>query len=393
MSHAQTVQEFDRALCELLPDLPRPEQKALAALTCGLVQKRATLLTQASAGMPGAATNPSKLRRAQRLLANPRLDVPRLQRRLLERLLQGHTGRLELLLDATPTGVTAHDAGIETLCLSFAWHGRCIPLLWCSRRRGTGAHPTWQQMIGDVFAQLAPLIPADTQVIVMADRGLTGRPLLTQILAQHWHYLLRSERTVILRDATGSCFPLRALVPHPGAPRRSLTGVQVFAPRAKLAPAQRHQHGQGTWYRVWSRAITTNVVAVWPTDATDPWLLLTDLPPTPARCREYRRRIWHEEGFRDWKSSGWNWQQSRVRQPDRVERLILVLALATLWMAVLAQRVIKRGHRHLLEPRSRRCYSYFQLGLRYLERLQALDHPIPVSLRFLPEPRAPVKLS
>lgn len=393
MSRAQTVQEFDQAVCELLPDLPRPEQKIVAALTCGMVWKKATTLAQASAGMPGVATDPSKLRRAQRLLANPRLDVPRMQRRLLERVLRGHTGRLELLLDATPTGVTAHYAGTETLCLSFAWHGRCIPLLWCSRQRGKRAHPTWQQMIRVFFEQIDPLIPLTTQVVVMADRGLTGRPLVSQILAHHWHYLLRSERTVMLREASGSCSTLQALVPTPGAPSRRVTGVQVFAPRAKLAPEQRHQDGRGTWYRVWRRAVTTNVVAVWRTGDADPWLLLTDLPATLARCTEYRRRTWEEEGFRDWKSSGWNWQRSRVRQPDRVERLILVMALATLWMAVLAQRVIKQGHRHLLEPRSRRCYSYFQLALRYLERLLALDRPIPVSLHFRPEPRAPVKLS
>jgi hypothetical protein len=73
--------------------------------------------------------------------------------------------------------------------------------------------------------------------------------------------------------------------------------------------------------------------------------------------------------FRALKSFGWQWQRSRVRQPERVERLLLVLALATLWLAALAQRVLKRGWRPLLEERSRRCYSTFHLGLRWLTRL------------------------
>jgi hypothetical protein len=393
MSRAETVQELDQAVSDLLPDLPRPEQKAVAALTGGVVFGKATALSTMSAGMPGCATNPSKLRRAQRLLANPRLDVSAAQRHLIARLLSGQGGRIELLLDATPTNITAHFNGIETLCLSLAWHGRTLPLLWQSRIRGAGARPSWGAITDGFFAQVAPLLSTATRVVIMADRGLVGRPLLTRILAQGWHYLVRCERTAQIRTPDGTIRTLAELVPAPAAPTRCLTGVQIFAPRAKLPRNQRHTEGRGTWYRVWGRAITTNVVAVWRTGDADPWLLLTDLPATPARCTDYRRRTWEEEGFRDWKSSGWNWQRSRIRRPERVDRLLLLLALATVWMAVLAQRVIRRGERKLLEPRSRRCYSSFQLGLRYIERLLALDHPIPVSLQLLPPSRAPAKLS
>jgi hypothetical protein len=268
-----------------------------------------------------------------------------------------------------------------------------LPLAWRSRPRRKSTRPVWRTVTAQLFAPLAHHLPTDVQVVIMADRGLVGRPLLEQILAHGWHYLLRCERTALIRLSDGTRCTLRDLVPQPGAPPRYLTGVQIFAPRAKLPPEQRHTAGRGTWYRVWSRAITTNVVAVWRPGDRDPWLLLTDLPARPARCTEYRRRTWEEEGFRDWKSSGWNWQRSRVQHPERVDRLLLALALATLWMAALAQRLLRQGHRRVLEAPSRRCYSYFQLSLRYLDRLLALDQPIPVSFRLLPEARAPVKLS
>jgi hypothetical protein len=393
MSRYQAMQECDQAITAVLPTLPRPEQKALAALTCGVVLGKATTLSVASAGMPGAATNPSKLRRAQRLLANPRLDVQVAQGQLAVWILGSQQGRVDLLLDPTVTGATAHYGGTETLTLACAWHGRCLPLAWASRQRGKGAHPPWRTLIGRCFAQVAPLLPPERQVVVMADRGLVGRPLLQQILAHGWHYLLRCERTARIRLPDGTCCTLGELVPAPGSPSRCLTGVQVFAPRTKLPPQCRHVDGQGTWSQDWEHALTTNVVAVWRPGDRDPWLLLTDLPARLARCTEYRRRTWEEEGFRDWKSSGWNWQKSRVRQPARVDRLLLVLALATLWMAALAQRLLRRGLRHLLEAPSRRCYSYFQLSLRYLDRLLATDHPLPVCFRLWPQPRAPVKLS
>lgn len=393
MSRTQTVQDCDQMIAALLPTVPRPEQKTLAAVTCGVVMSKATTLSLASGGIPGSATNPSKLRRVQRLLANERLRVDEAQQRVAAHVLAGRRGRVELLLDSTFTGITARSTGTETLTLSCAWHGRCLPLCWRSRRRGKGATPPWRTVIAQLFARVAPLLPAGTQVVVMADRGLVGRPLLDQIRARGWHYLLRCERTAVIRLPDGTCCPLADLVPSPGAPSRCLTGVQIFARRTKLGQDQRHQAGQGTWYRNWTHAITTNVVAVWRPGDKDPWLLLTDLPAQLTRCTEYRRRTWEEEGFRDWKSSGWNWQKSRVRHPDRVDRLLLVLALATLWMAALAQRIIRTGLRRLIEAPSRRCYSYFQLSLRYLDRLLATDQPIPVSFHLLPEARAPVKLS
>jgi len=342
--------------------------------------------------MPGTAREPSKLRRAQRLIANPHLDVPRAQRRLVERVLASRRGRLDLLLDASCTGITASYAGTETMCLSLAWRGRCIPLLWRSRRRGTGATPRWRVVIADFIRQLAPLIPPGTQIVVFADRGSTGRPLLLQLQECGWHYILRCERTAGIKGADSAEQPLSALVPSPGSPNRFLTGVHVFAPRHKRNRKQRHINGCGSWYRAWRRALTTNVVAVWRTDDADPWLLRTDLPAMQARCTEYRHRTWQEKGFRDWKSSGWNWQRSRVRITERVDRLLLLLALATLWMAVLAQHLTSRGIRPLLEPRTTRWYSHFQLALHYIERLLNLDRPIHCSLRLPPESRAPVKL-
>jgi hypothetical protein len=392
MSRMQTVQELDRAISTLLPQLPRPEQKTLAALTCGVVLGKASTLSMASAGMPGTATNPSKIRRVQRLLVNPRLGTTAAQERLAAWVLAGRHGRLDLLLDATSRGITAHFAGTETLTLSAAWHRRCLPLCWRSRRRGRGATPTQRTIVTQLFDRLAPLLPAAVQPVLMADRGLVGRPLLANLQGRGWHYLLRCERTALIRQADGTVCALGDLVPQPGAPARYLTDVQIFAPRVKRPKGQR-QEGQSSWCRDWDRALRTNVVAVWRMGDEDPWLLLTDLPPRPCRCTEYGRRTWEEEGYRDWKSSGWNWQRSRLRDPDRIDRLLIVLTLATLWMAALAQRIVRWGHRRLLEAPSRRCYSCFQLSLRYLDRCLATDRPLPVTLRLLPEKRAPLKLS
>lgn len=130
MSRQETVHECDQAVSALLPDLPRPEQQARAALVSGVALEQDATLSRASAGIPSAVQERSKQRRAQRLLANPRLEVARAQRRLLTRVVQGRRGRLDLLLDATTTGATARQAGTVTLVLAVGWHGLGGPCRW-----------------------------------------------------------------------------------------------------------------------------------------------------------------------------------------------------------------------------------------------------------------------
>jgi hypothetical protein len=372
------------------PELPRPEQKALAALVCGVVCAEQAQVSRASAGMPGVAHDRSKLRRVQRLLANPRFDLARGQRRLLARVLGRRRGRLDVLVDATTTSASAHQAGTVTLCLALAWQGRAIPLLWRSwvadapGQDWVGALRAMTQTLHEVLVAVAPDQPQQDppQVVVLADRGLSGSTLARLAREHGWHYLLRVTRHTQVRTADGCVQEVRAWVSRPGT-RACLSQVQLYAPRRKVRP------GAGGWARVWEEALTAQVVAVWRARDQEAWLLVTDLPASLARCAEYRRRTWEEELFRDLKGLGWHWEQSRLRRPERVERLLLVLALATLWMLGLGQRVLRRGRRRQLEDRRRRCYSLFQLGLRWLRRCLANDQRVLVTFRLLPVSLAP----
>lgn len=383
MSRQQMVQDCDQAIQEVLPDLPRPEQKALAGLVTGVAVTQRATVSEASAGVPGAAQDRSKQRRMQRLLANPRLAVTQAQRHLIRHVLRRRRGPIRLLLDATTTGARGQQPGTQTLCLAVDWQGRALPLVWRTwpaRARGQN----WLQTIREMFALVQAAVPARTPVVVLADRGLAGARLARAVVAQGWHFVLRVTHSTRLRYPNGRVTTLGALVPKPHS-RRELTGVRVWAPRHKAG------RGAGGWVSEWDQALRVQVVARG--SPTDPWLLVTSLPATDARTADYRRRMWIEELFRDLKSFGWNWQDSRLTQPDRVDRLLLVLTLATLWLLALAQYVVETDQLHWLEERSRRCYSLFQVGLRWLRRCLTNDLPV-LCLLDVSTPSAPlVKLS
>lgn len=60
--------------------------------------------------------------------------------------------------------------------------------------------------------------------------------------------------------------------------------------------------------------------------------MVTDLPSAAADVCWYGLRAWIEQGFKQLKSGGWQWQHTRMTDPARAERMGLALAVATWWL-------------------------------------------------------------
>lgn len=76
------------------------------------------------------------------------------------------------------------------------------------------------------------------------------------------------------------------------------------------------------------------------------------------------------QSFRDDQSGGFELEHTQLRHADRLERLLLAVALATLWCHELGELVLTVGDqtRCKIDPGPRRELSLFQLGLRWLKR-------------------------
>jgi hypothetical protein len=77
-----------------------------------------------------------------------------------------------------------------------------------------------------------------------------------------------------------------------------------------------------------------------------------------------------EESFRDDKSGGFDLEHTRLQDPQRLERLLLAVAIATLWCHELGEQALQdHSVQAELDPGGkRRELSIFQLGLRFLRR-------------------------
>jgi len=190
------------------------------------------------------------------------------------------------------------------------YRGCAIPVAWTVVR--AGEKRAWRREWLRMLRLVRPGLPATIRtVIVLADRGLYARWLFCRIVRLGWHPFLRINLGGKFRPAGHTHFqPLRSFAPYPGA-RWSGRGIAFASTPCRLS---------------------CTLLVTWELGCTDPWLILTDLPPEAANAGWYGMRSWIEQGFKITKRAGWQWQRTQMTDPERAARLWLAVAVATLWL-------------------------------------------------------------
>jgi hypothetical protein len=57
-------------------------------------------------------------------------------------------------------------------------------------------------------------------------------------------------------------------------------------------------------------------------------VVVTDLDEKAANAAWYQMRFWIEDEYKDHKSGGWGWEQTKMTDPERAERQWLARAVA-----------------------------------------------------------------
>ncbi|MGZ4956960.1 MAG: hypothetical protein ACXV8Q_17810, partial [Methylobacter sp.] len=123
----------------------------------------------------------------------------------------------------------------------------------------------------------------------------------------------------------------------------------------------------------------------------EPWMIAMDCPPTRAAVLDYSVRWSIEPMFSDFKSRGFELENSQLRQADRQERLVLIMALAMHWCVRIGRSEaanrptpLEKKTREQAESESgyfkklyRSLVSWFRCGLRRLMRCLQNDLPLP----------------
>ena len=111
-------------------------------------------------------------------------------------------------------------------------------------------------------------------------------------------------------------------------------GQRSVVPVSRLVTkAGQSWKGQGVAFaKTPRRRLCCTLLGRWEPGYEEAWFLITDLTPETAESCWYGLRNWIEQGFKLIKSGGWQWQKTKMTDPQRVERLWLAIAVATMWV-------------------------------------------------------------
>jgi hypothetical protein len=328
-------------LALLITDASQPQLNNLALFVYGLLCAWHVHLPKIALYLPVPGAIKNAQQHLERLVQN-RLVVPTtwylgLTKALLARFAQSE---IELILDATDLGDR-----LPMLFVALRYQGRAFPLLW-RMLPAEGCSPFTEQKA--LLEQIVPLIPAHTHVVLMADREYGSADMIGFCLEHRWHFLFRLKKNRWCRLRSGHAFQLEELPLRPGTDwcEDGITLDDVAGARFSLSCA-------------------------WSTEAQDdePWYLLSDLPAGRPILKRYVGRFSIEEMFRDFKEQGFRLEKTRLRDKERVSRLVLCVCISYVFALLLGEQVVQRGEQKRVQRSAKSPLSLFQVGLRYLRRL------------------------
>ena len=318
-------------------------------LIVGVFLARHIHLTVIARKLPIRVQKLSLERRFRRFLDNPGVNEREWYHPLMKQLLEAasRSGCIHLIIDGTKIG--SHH---RLVMVAVAFRRRALPIAWAWGNTTRGHMPQRKQI--RLLAYVNQQIPRWSRVSLVGDSEFGGTKLITKLQRWGWWYALRQR------------------------------GRTTFKPADLLSFYRFDQAGVTPGYQLWQplasitrQFVTTNICIVWHPHHARPWYLATNLLTLRETVRHYRRRMWIEEMFRDFKRQGFDLEVSRLGTAKRLSRLTLVVCLLYVWLVAVGQQVVKRKLQALIDRANRQDLSYFRLGWDFIERCLVLGDPVP----------------
>jgi Transposase DDE domain len=322
----------------LLDNLPwnKARIKFVARFLLALYAVQTVNLSILATAFSGCAKEESNYKRLQRFLRE--FELPYAQLAALVVKLLGLPGPYALALDRTNWKVGLVD--INILMLSIVYRGVGFPVVWIVLPKAGNSDTIERKTVVEIFLDL---FGAQNIACLLGDREFVGKAWFRFLNEHRTKFEMRLKKDTLVRNARGKLVQawrlfastrVNQILVIPEA--RQMWGMKLFLSGCYL--------GQGEW------------------------LLLVAPEFSDNPNQEYQKRWGIETLFGALKSRGFNLEDTRLKEPERISRLLALLALAFTWAFVVGQwqAVVKelKLKKHGYPPK-----SVFRLGLNMLCRL------------------------
>ena len=324
------------------------QAKTLSQLVGAALDVGRVSLSAIGRAICGETTAKSRIQRTWRFTSNPRVVVSDAMRGVVAHLFK-RKQKKPLLIAFDWTEIR----NFHTLMAAAVMKGRAVPLLWASYPEWV-LHKSQNNLEEGLLYLLKDMLPAGLKVILLADRGF-GRTELART-CQHlgFHYVIRIRPDVWVQNQEFH----GKLLDYPV--KKGICKLLRDVAFRKVDPVKQH------------------VVVRWkanlPKKRDEPWFLMTDLKRSPLALSElYGKRMTIEELFRDYKNkrNGWSLRHTKITKADRIDRLLLILALTYILLVGLGlcARAKYRAGMWCSSNNPQQC-SVFTIGRYMMNRMQ-----------------------
>lgn len=283
-----------------LPGQNKKQREGLALLVATALDVRSVNLNELAAALPRAAERlDMRYQWISRLLGNDLIGIDAVMASFARDILarSAASGQsLVLMIDQSKVN-DAHQMVMVSLRLG----ARALPLAWRMKKtQGAIGFADYRRALEAVCA----LLPAGARVMLMGDRFYGSPALIFWCQARGWGWRLRLKQDLLVFEDGGEttlaeCF---------ARGEHRLCDIELTEKRARTNIAMLHEAGH-----------------------PEPWIIAMSEAPSTYRALDYAMRWGIEAMFSDFKTRGFNLEDSQIQRTDRLDRLMLVLSLALYW--------------------------------------------------------------
>ena len=334
----RVIHTLKRALNQVPHDLSRYQEDLFCRLLSALLQTRSVNLKKLASALYGSAQIDSHYRRLQRFFSS---DLsPHAFTELICRRLVRPGKPLFLTLDRThwKCGQTHHNL----LCLGLVYKRVSIPIE--SKSLGKAGNSSTRERKHLLKKALAYLPIKDC--CLLADREFISQEWLQYLQRQRLDFVIRLRSNHWIQKADGDRFHL-----------------EYNTRRQKKNTTRRYEN-----ILLYGK-VRVHLVCHRPARGARLFLITnrTDLNPIVAL---YKLRWSIETAFGFLKSKGFDLESTRLRKPERIQRMMGVLSVCLLW-GLLVGHQLQRQKATVVKKHGQRAISLFRRGLNHLQHLFA----------------------
>lgn len=199
---------------------------------------------------------------------------------------------------------------------------RALPLTWIVEAGPANIGVDAQKRL---LERVRSWLPAGAEVLLLADRFYPSVELFAWLHERDWHYRLRLKGSLNVDPGFGDI----------------VTTGELAAGHAERYPPN---------VRLFDQGAPTRLGILREAGHPEPWMIAVNDPPNRATVRDYGSRWGIEPMFSDFKSRGFQLEDTQLHAPDRLDRLLVIMALAMCWCVRAGQEEI-RDHPTPLEKK------------------------------------------